>query len=35
MDWLGMSGRAESETGAIEPAAADDPRGDLDLGRIL
>ena len=30
-----MIGRAVSETGAIEPAAADVPRGDLDLGRML
>ena len=35
VDWLGMIGRAVSETGAIEPAAADVPRGDLDLGRML
>ena len=30
VDWLGMIGRAGSEIGAIEPAAADVPRGDLE-----
>ena len=35
VDWSGMIGRAESEVGAIKPAAADVPRGDLDLGRML
>ena len=35
VDWSGMIGRAASEIGAIEPAAAMIPVVNLDLGRML